>query len=169
MIHTGFRLGWISPWLAALVGIIAGIAMGLIAERYTSDRYKETLKIAKLSKEGPALVIVAGLSSGWRSCLPAGLILGLAIIISSSLAGLYGSAIAAVGMLSFVVATVAVDTYGPIADCAGGIAEMTGLDKSVRKITDSLDSLGNTTAAVGKGFAIRKRRIGGTVNDDGVY
>ncbi|GHV50278.1 K(+)-stimulated pyrophosphate-energized sodium pump [Spirochaetia bacterium] len=151
---TGFRFGWISPWLSSIFGILAGIALGLLAERYTSEKYKETLKIADLAKEGPALVIVSGTSSGWRSCMPACATLGFAIIASSYFSGLYGSAIAAVGMLSFVVATVTVDTYGPISDNAGGIAEMAQLDAEVRNITDSLDSQGNTTAAIGKGFAI---------------
>lgn len=149
-----FRFGWISPWLSALTGIIAGIVLGILAERYTSEQYKETKLVAHLAEEGPALVIIGGTSNGWRSCLPACITLGGAIIISSFFAGLYGSAISAVGMLSFVVATVTVDTYGPISDNAGGIAEMAQLDKKVRDITDSLDSLGNTTAAVGKGFAI---------------
>ena len=151
---VGFRFGWISPWFSALMGIVAGIALGMIAERYTSEKYKETLKIANLAKEGPALVIVGGTSTGWRSCLPACLTMGGAIIVSSYFSGIYGSAIAAVGMLSFVVATVTVDTYGPISDNAGGIAEMTHLNDEVRNITDSLDSQGNTTAAIGKGFAI---------------
>jgi K(+)-stimulated pyrophosphate-energized sodium pump len=151
---TEFRFGWISPWLSAIMGILAGIALGLLAERYTSERYKETLHVADLAKEGPALVIVGGTSSGWRSCLPACVTMGIAIIASSYFSGLYGSAIAAVGMLSFVVATVSVDTYGPISDNAGGIAEMAQMDEEVRSITDSLDSQGNTTAAVGKGFAI---------------
>jgi len=149
-----FRFGWISPWLSAATGIIAGIVMGMLAERYTSEKYKETQNIAELAKKGPALVIVGGTSTGWRSCLPACAVMGGAIIISSYCTGVYGSAIAAVGMLSFVVATVSVDTYGPIADNAGGIAEMAQLDEEVRNITDSLDSQGNTTAAVGKGFAI---------------
>lgn len=152
--NIGFRFGWISPWLSAVTGIIAGILLGIFAERYTSDAYKETQNIADLAKEGPALVIVGGISSGWRSCLPTTVTLGGAIIISSYFSGLYGSAIAAVGMLSFVVATVTVDTYGPISDNAGGIAEMAKLDPEVREITDSLDSQGNTTAAIGKGFAI---------------
>ncbi len=150
----GFRFGWISPWFSAVTGIIAGILLGVFAERYTSDSYKETQNIAALAEEGPALVIVGGMSSGWRSCLPTCITLGGAIIISSYFSGLYGSAIAAVGMLSFVVATVTVDTFGPIADNAGGIAEMAKLDPEVRHITDSLDSQGNTTAAIGKGFAI---------------
>lgn len=149
-----FRFGWISPWLSAVTGIIAGIALGMLAERYTSEKYKETLAIAELAKKGPALVIVGGTSTGWRSCLPACVVLGGAIIASSFFCGVYGSAIAAVGMLSFVVATVSVDTYGPISDNAGGIAEMAKLDEEVRNITDNLDSQGNTTAAVGKGFAI---------------
>ena len=152
--NISFRYGWISPWLSAVVGIIAGILLGVFAERYTSDSYKETQNIADLAKEGPALVIVGGMSSGWRSCLPTCITLGGAIVVSSFFSGLYGSAIAAVGMLSFVVATVTVDTYGPISDNAGGIAEMAKLDPEVRHITDSLDSQGNTTAAVGKGFAI---------------
>lgn len=149
-----FRFGWISPWLSAVTGIIAGILLGILAERYTSEQYKETKNVAKLAKEGPALVIIGGTSTGWRSVLPACVCLGSAIIASSYFSGLYGSAIAAVGMLSFVVATVSVDTYGPISDNAGGIAEMAQLDEEVREITDSLDSQGNTTAAIGKGFAI---------------
>ena len=149
-----FKFGWISPWFSALTGIIAGVLMGILAERYTSENYKTTLKVAELAKQGPALVIVGGTSAGWRSCLPACIVLGGAIIASSFFSGVYGSALAAVGMLSFVVATVTVDTYGPIADNAGGIAEMSNLSEDVRTITDSLDSQGNTTAAVGKGFAI---------------
>jgi K(+)-stimulated pyrophosphate-energized sodium pump len=149
-----FRFGWISPWLSAVTGIVAGITMGMIAERYTSDKYKETLNVADLAKEGPALVIVGGTSLGWRSCLPACCVLGGAVILSSYFSGVYGSALAAVGMLSFVVSTVTVDTYGPISDNAGGISEMSKLDEAVRDITDNLDSQGNTTAAIGKGFAI---------------
>lgn len=151
---VAFRFGWISPWLSAVSGIVAGILLGMLAERYTSDKYKETLGIAELAKKGPALVIVGGTSTGWRSCLPACVTMGGAIIVSSFFSGVYGSAMAAVGMLSFVVATVTVDTYGPISDNAGGIAEMTHMSDEVREITDSLDSQGNTTAAVGKGFAI---------------
>ena len=151
---VSFRFGWISPWLSAVMGIISGILLGMFAEHYTSDEYKETKTIADMAKEGPALVIVNGISSGWRSCLPSCVCLGIAIVLSSFFSGVYGSALAAVGMLSFVVATVTVDTYGPISDNAGGIAEMAQLDEEVRNITDSLDSQGNTTAAVGKGFAI---------------
>ncbi|GHU72534.1 K(+)-stimulated pyrophosphate-energized sodium pump [Clostridia bacterium] len=151
---AGFRFGFISPWLASCLGIIAGIALGLLAERYTSDSYKETRDIAELAKKGTSLLITGGMSSGWRSCLPACGVLGVALIFASYLCGAYGPAIAAVGMLSFVAATVTVDTYGPISDNAGGIAEMAQLDPDVRVITDSLDSQGNTTAAIGKGYAI---------------
>ncbi|MDR1569822.1 MAG: sodium-translocating pyrophosphatase [Oscillospiraceae bacterium] len=149
-----FRFGFISPWLSALVGIIAGIVLGQLAERYTSERYKETQNIAELAKKGTALLITGGMSSGWRSCLPACLVLGGAVILASYFSGGYGSPMAAVGMLSFVAATVTVDTYGPISDNAGGIAEMAHLNHHVREITDSLDSQGNTTAAIGKGYAI---------------
>ncbi|MCL2030942.1 MAG: sodium-translocating pyrophosphatase [Oscillospiraceae bacterium] len=151
---VGFRFGWVSPWLSAAVGIVTGIVLGLLAERYTNDKYKETRTIAELAKRGPALVVVGGTSSGWRSCLPTCSALGGAIILSSYFSGVYGSALAAVGMLSFVVATVTVDTFGPISDNAGGISEMARLGPEVRAITDSLDSQGNTTAAIGKGFAI---------------
>lgn len=151
---ANFRFGYWSPWLAALLGVGTGIVLGNLAERYTSEQYKETKNIAELAKEGTALLITGGMSSGWRSCLPACLVLGIALILSSFLCGAYGSAMAAVGMLSFVAATVTVDTYGPISDNAGGIAEMSHLDGKVREITDSLDSQGNTTAAIGKGYAI---------------
>jgi K(+)-stimulated pyrophosphate-energized sodium pump len=126
----------------------------MLAERYTNEKYREMQNIAELAKKGPALVIVSGMSTGWRSCLPTCISMGLAIIISSYFSGVYGSALAAVGMLSFVVATVTVDTFGPISDNAGGIAEMAKLDEEVRNVTDSLDAQGNTTAAIGKGFAI---------------
>ncbi|MDR1262554.1 MAG: sodium-translocating pyrophosphatase [Oscillospiraceae bacterium] len=149
-----FRFGWVSPWLAAIIGVVAGITLGMLAERYTSERYKETQDIAELAKKGTALLITGGMSSGWRSCLPACLVLGGAVILASFFCGSYGSPIAAVGMLSFVAATVTVDTYGPISDNAGGIAEMSKQDPRVREITDSLDSQGNTTAAIGKGYAI---------------
>ena len=151
---ANFRFGWVSPWLAAITGIIAGITLGMLAERYTSERYKETLNIAELAKKGTALLITGGMSSGWRSCLPACMVLGGAVILASFFCGSYGSPLAAVGMLSFVAATVTVDTYGPISDNAGGIAEMSKQDAHVREITDSLDSQGNTTAAIGKGYAI---------------
>ena len=151
---AGFRVGAFSPWLAAVCGIVAGIVIGIISEYYTSYDYKPTKKIASSSKEGPALTITQGLATGMISCMLPVVVLAVAIFGSYTIAGMYGVACAAFGMLSFVAATVSVDTYGPISDNAGGIAEMSGLDPSVREITDKLDSVGNTTAAIGKGFAI---------------
>ncbi len=152
--NVGFRAGAFSPWLAAVCGIVAGIVIGVISEYYTSYDYKPTKSIASSSKEGPALTITQGLATGMISCMLPVVVLAVAIFGSYTLAGMYGIACAAFGMLSFVAATVSVDTYGPISDNAGGIAEMSGLDPSVREITDKLDSVGNTTAAIGKGFAI---------------
>ena len=151
---VGFKVGAFSPWLAAVCGIIAGILIGIISEYYTSYDYKPTKDIAKSSKEGPALTITQGLATGMISCMLPVVVLAIAIFGSYQIAGMYGIACASFGMLSFVAATVSVDTYGPISDNAGGIAEMSGLDPSVREITDKLDSVGNTTAAIGKGFAI---------------
>ncbi|MFW6368772.1 MAG: sodium-translocating pyrophosphatase [Spirochaetota bacterium] len=150
----GFQAGALSPWIAAVIGIVSGILVGLLAEYFTSYDYKPTLKISSASKEGTALTITQGLSVGMVSTFYPLIVLAVAIIAANAVAGLYGVAMAAVGMLSFVVATVSVDTYGPIADNAGGIAEMSKLDPRVREITDELDSVGNTTAAIGKGFAI---------------
>lgn len=150
----GFKAGAISPMIGAFVGIAAGILIGVTAEYYTSADYAPTRKLASISLEGPALTITQGLSLGMRSTAIPCIILGGGIIISYYVAGLYGVAMSAAGMLSFVSATVSVDTYGPISDNAGGIAEMSGLDHDVRRITDTLDSVGNTTAAIGKGFAI---------------
>ncbi len=149
-----FSLGWISPAIAAVCGIASGIIVGIIAERYTSADYKHTKRVSAASVEGPALNITQGLALGMRSCVAPCVVLGIAIYASYMVCGMYGVALAALGMLSFVATTVSVDTYGPISDNAGGIAEMSGLDKDVRKITDHLDSVGNTTAAIGKGFAI---------------
>ena len=149
-----FKFGWASPAISATLGIIAGIVIGIIAEYYTSYDYTPTRRISHASVDGPALTITHGLALGMRSCMYPCVILGAAIFASFSIAGMYGVAIAALGMLSFVATTVSVDTYGPISDNAGGIAEMSFLDADVRKITDKLDSVGNTTAAIGKGFAI---------------
>lgn len=151
---VGFKAGAFSPWLAAVCGIVAGIVIGIISEYYTSYDYKPTKKISNSSKEGPALTVTQGLANGMISCMLPVIVLAVAIFASYALAGLYGISCAAFGMLSFVAATVSVDTYGPISDNAGGIAEMSALDPSVREITDKLDSVGNTTAAIGKGFAI---------------
>ena len=151
---ANFALGWASPMIGAALGIICGILIGIIAEHYTSADYKPTQKLAEASVEGSALTITQGLGLGMKSCMTPCIVLGLAIILAYYISGMYGVAMAAIGMLSFVTVTVSVDTYGPISDNAGGIAEMSGLDEDVRKITDTLDSVGNTTAAIGKGFAI---------------
>ncbi len=150
----GFRVGNLSPWIAALLGIVAGIVIGMISEYYTSYDHRPTKGIAKASKEGSALTITEGMATGMISCMLPVVVLGIAIFGSYYVSGMYGIAIAAIGMLSFVAATVSVDTYGPISDNAGGIAEMSFLDPEVREITDQLDAVGNTTAAIGKGFAI---------------
>ncbi len=150
----GFKLGNLSPWLAAMFGIAAGIIIGIISEYYTSYDFKPTKRIALASKEGPALTITQGMATGMISCMLPVMVLAAAIYGSFAVSGMYGISCASLGMLSFVAATVSVDTYGPISDNAGGIAEMSGLDHSVREITDKLDSVGNTTAAIGKGFAI---------------
>ena len=149
-----FKIGMWSPYVSAVLGIISGIIIGAIAEYYTSYDYKPTKKIAEFSKEGPAITITEGLSVGMKSTLSSVIVLGIALMVAHALAGEFGVAMAAVGMLSFVSVTVSVDTYGPISDNAGGIAEMSKLGEDVREITDKLDSVGNTTAAIGKGFAI---------------
>ena len=151
---TGFNAGIMSPWIAAVLGIASGIAIGQLAEYYTSYEFKPTQRIAEASKEGAALTITQGMAAGMKSVFFPVVVLAVATIGANAVAGLYGVAMAALGMLSFVVATVSVDTYGPIADNAGGISEMAGLESNVRDITDKLDSVGNTTAAIGKGFAI---------------
>ena len=149
-----FKAGIYSPWLAALFGIISGIAIGLLAEYYTSYDYRPTKSVALASKRGPALTITTGLAAGMKSTFFPICVLAVTTLLANEVAGLYGVSMAAIGMLSFVAATVSVDTYGPIADNAGGISEMSKLKPEVRKITDKLDSVGNTTAAIGKGFAI---------------
>jgi len=150
----GFKTGYTSPWIAASLGVISGVIIGAIAEYYTSYDYNPTKKIAESAKEGAALTITQGLAVGMKSCMLPLIILGITTYVSYAVSGMFGIAMAAVGMLSFVSATVSVDTYGPISDNAGGIAEMSELEPEVREITDKLDSVGNTTAAIGKGFAI---------------
>lgn len=151
---TGFSLGYISPWIAATIGVISGVVIGAIAEYYTSYDYRPTQLISEASKEGAALTITQGLAVGMKSCMAPLIVLGIATYSAYAVSGMFGLAMAAIGMLSFVSATVSVDTYGPISDNAGGIAEMSELEPEVREITDKLDSVGNTTAAIGKGFAI---------------
>ena len=159
---TYITLGNWGVYAAILAGLIGGCAIGYFTEYYTSDTYKPTQKLAAASETGSATVIIGGISLGLMSTIASILIVAVAILISFFAAGggadfnkgLYGIGIAAVGMLSTLGITLATDAYGPVADNAGGIAEMSGLPHEVRERTDALDSLGNTTAATGKGFAI---------------
>ena len=153
-LYNDFRLGWLSPWLSAVLGIASGVAIGAITEYYTSTEYRPTQKLAEIATEGEAFVITKGDAIGSRSCLAPIMVIGIALFLSGKLCGTYGIAISALGMLAFVGTTVSIDAFGPIADNAGGFAESCHLDEKVRAITDKLDAVGNTTAAVGKGFAI---------------
>lgn len=156
------QASWVGIFVAILSGLVAGVLIGYFTEYYTSDTYKPTRELAETTQTGPATVIIGGISLGMKStCVPI-IVVGAAILVSYFAAGggadpakgLFGIGIAAVGMLSTLGITLATDAYGPVADNAGGIAEMSGLGEEVRERTDALDGLGNTTAATGKGFAI---------------
>ncbi|MCG8570826.1 MAG: sodium-translocating pyrophosphatase [Spirochaetes bacterium] len=163
-----FLINWLLPgyfglWVSMIFGLIAGIVIGYFTEFYTSDHFDPTKKLAQTSLTGPATIIIGGISLGMEStAIPVitivigtlGAYFSPSLISGAEGLGLYGVGLAAVGMLSTLGITLATDAYGPVADNAGGIAEMAGMDKEVRERTDALDSLGNTTAATGKGFAI---------------
>ena len=150
----GWKIGWATPWVCSILGLASGVAIGMITEYYTSTDFKPTRTIAEYATEGEAFVVTKGDAVGSKSCLFPILIIGASLIIAGAIGSFYGIAIASLGMLSFVGTTVSIDAFGPIADNAGGLAESCHLPEDVRNITDKLDAVGNTTAAIGKGFAI---------------
>jgi len=150
--YEGYSI--LGPFWAIIAGVLAGLIIGKVSEYYTSSKYRPVRELARSCQSGPAVTVVNGLALGMLSTMIPVLVIAGATLIGFITAGMYGVAMAALGMLSILGITLAVDSYGPIADNAGGIAEMTHLPPEVREITDKLDAVGNTTAAIGKGFAI---------------
>ena len=150
----GVDYGKWGPFLACVLGIVSGSIIGFVSELFTSTKYKPVKNLAERCKTGPAIAVTEGTAVGMQSTAIPIIVLAISIVLAYQCAGVYGIAIAALGMLATTGMVVAVDAYGPIADNAGGIAEMAKLDPKVREITDNLDAVGNTTAAIGKGFAI---------------
>jgi len=144
----------LGPFWAIIAGVISGLVIGEVSVYYTSSKYKPVKDLANSCQSGPAVMVVSGLALGMHSTLIPVVVVAAATLIGFLVAGMYGVAIAALGMLSILGITLAVDSYGPVADNAGGIAEMAHLPPEVRQVTDKLDAVGNTTAAIGKGFAI---------------
>jgi len=152
--NTYFKYGLLSPWAASVLGVISSVVVGKLTEYYTSMKFAPVQKLETMAYEGDSFVVTEGDAIGYRSTLWPVLVIGISMIIAYRICGTYGIAIAGLGMLSFVGTTVSIDAFGPIADNAGGIAESCHLEPEVRKITDQLDAVGNTTAAIGKGNAI---------------
>ena len=155
----GFKLGWISPWICSVLGVASSVVVGKMTEYYTSMAHNPVKKLSSMTYEGDSFVVTEGDAIGYRSVLGPVLTIGVSMIIAYSICGTYGIAIAGLGMLSFVGTTVSIDAFGPIADNAGGIAESCHLDPNVRKITDQLDAVGNTTAAIGKVMQLVQLRL----------
>lgn len=153
-VYDSFAFGWLSPWIPSILGIASGVAIGKITEYFTGTDFKPVKNLVKSALDGPAFLVTLGEAVGSKSVLAPAVIIGISLFVSGKICGIYGIAIASLGMLSFVATTVSIDAFGPIADNAGGIAESCHLPHEVRQITDKLDAVGNTTAAIGKGFAI---------------
>merc|ERR1712072_184409 len=154
MTEDGSVISWWYCCLAIMLGLWSGLLIGYVTEYYTSHSYKPVREIAETQKVSAATGIIYGLALGYLSCIVPVICLGVTILIAHTLAGMFGVALGALGMLGTMTMALTIDAYGPISDNAGGIAEMSGLPERVRELTDCLDAAGNTTAAIGKGFAI---------------